>query len=94
MLLKHYLAQGGSKSALARQLGISRDTIHCWIRAGESNRDLDTTVVRYGPRPAVATNLDAYTDVVTTRLAAYPELSAVRLLAEIRAPAIPVALPS
>jgi transposase-like protein len=28
MLLRHSLEQGASKSALARQLGISRDTIH------------------------------------------------------------------
>ena len=35
MLLRHYLAQGASKSALARQLGISRDTIHRWIRSGD-----------------------------------------------------------
>jgi transposase-like protein len=34
MLRRHYLEQGASKSALARQLGISRDTIHRWIRAG------------------------------------------------------------
>ncbi|MBA3639564.1 MAG: helix-turn-helix domain-containing protein, partial [Acidobacteria bacterium] len=34
MLLRHYLAQGASKSELARQLGISRDTIHRWIRSG------------------------------------------------------------
>ena len=27
MLLRHYLDQGTSKSALARQLGVSRDTI-------------------------------------------------------------------
>ena len=34
MLLRHYLEQGVSKSALARQLGISRDTIErgsCWM---------------------------------------------------------------
>jgi transposase len=85
MLLRHYLEQGGSKSALARQLGISRDTIHRWIRAGDLDRDLDTTPLRYGPRPAVPTKLDAYKDIITMRLATYPELSAVRLLAEIRA---------
>ena len=28
MLLKHYLEQGASKSALARRLGVSRDTLH------------------------------------------------------------------
>jgi transposase len=85
MLLRHYLEQGGSKSALARQLGISRDTIHRWIRAGDLDCDLDSTPLRYGPRPAVPTKLDRYKDIITTRLAAYPELSAVRLLTEIRA---------
>ena len=61
MLLRHYLEQGASKSALARQLGVSRDTIHRWIRDGELDRDLDTTPVRYGPRRPVPTKLDAYT---------------------------------
>ena len=41
MLLRHYLEQGASKSALARQLGVSRDTIHRWIRDGDLDRDLD-----------------------------------------------------
>ena len=85
MLLRHYLAQGASKSALARQLGISRDTIHRWIRSGDLDRDLETTPVRYGPRRPVPTKLDAYKAIIETRLAAYPALSAVRLLAEIRA---------
>ena len=85
MLLRHYLEQGASKSALARQLGVSRDTIHRWIRDGELDRDLDTTPVAYGPRRAVPTKLDAYKAIIDTRLAAYPALSAVRLLAEIRA---------
>lgn len=85
MLLRHYLEQGASKSALARQLGVSRETIHRWIRDGELDRDLDATPVRYGPRRAVPTKLDAYKAIIETRLAAYPQLSAVRLLAEIRA---------
>jgi transposase len=85
MLLRHYLEQGASKSALARQLGISRDTIHRWIRSGDLDRDLETTPVRYGPRRPAPTKLDAYKALIETRLAAYPELSAVRLLAEIRA---------
>ena len=53
MLLRHYLEQGTSKSALARQLGVSRDTIHRWIRDGDLDRDLDAEPVRYGPRPPV-----------------------------------------
>jgi transposase len=85
MLLRHYLEQGRSKSALARQLGVHRDTIHRWIRAGALDRDLDSESVQYGPRPQVATKLDAYKGIIEARLAAYPELSAVRLLAEIRA---------
>ena len=70
MLLRHYLAQGVSKSALARQLGISRDTIHRWIRDGELDRDLDE--VRPRPRPPVATKLDPYKPLILTRLEAFP----------------------
>ena len=54
MLLRHYLEQGASKSALAQQLGVSRDTIHRWIRDGELDRDLDEEPVRYGPRRPLA----------------------------------------
>lgn len=85
MLLRHYLEQGASKSALARQLGVSRDTIHRWMRAGDLDRDLDDEPVRYGPRPPVPTRLDPYKAIIEARLAAYPQLSAVRLLDEIRA---------
>jgi len=85
MLLKHYLERGTSKSALARRFGVSRDTIHRWIRSGDLERDPDGEPDRYGPRPAVTTKLDAYKDIIETRLVAYPELSAVRLLEEIRA---------
>jgi transposase len=85
MLLRHYLEQGTSKSALARQMGVSRDTIHRWIRSGDLDRDLDGEPVRYGPRPSGATKLDRYKPIIEARLAAYPELSAVRLLDEIRA---------
>ena len=66
-------------------MGVHRDTIHRWIREGDLERDLDATPVQYGPRHAVPTKLDAYKAIVETRLAAYPQLSAVRLLAEIRA---------
>jgi transposase-like protein len=58
MLLKHYLEQGASKSALARQLGVSRDTVHRWIRAGDLDRDLDTTPVRYRRRPLASCKQD------------------------------------
>lgn len=83
MLLKHYLEGCTPKSASARQLGVSRDTIHRWIRDGDVDRDVDA--LRYGSRPPVPTKLDAYTAIIETRLAAYPAPSAVRLLDETRA---------
>lgn len=72
MLLRRYLEQGTSKSALARQLGISRDTVHRWIRGGDLDRDLDVAAVRYGPRPAVPTKLDAYKPIIEARLRPIP----------------------
>ncbi len=85
MLLRHYLEHGTSKSALARELGVSRDTIHRWIRDGDLDRDLDALPVQYGPRRPPPTKLDPYRAIIETRLAAYPALSAVRVLEEIRA---------
>jgi len=85
MLLRHYLEQGKSKSVLARELGVSRDTLYRWIQAGDLDRELDATPVQYGPRPPVATKLDPFKALIETRLTDYPALSAVRLLAEIRA---------
>ncbi len=34
MLLKHYLEQGASKTELSRRFGVSRGTIHYWLRTG------------------------------------------------------------
>jgi transposase len=84
MLLRHYLEQGMSKSAVARRLGVSRDTIHRWTRDGGLDREVDDLVVQYGPRPPVPTKLDPYKPIIEARLGAYPRLSAVRLLDEIR----------
>ncbi len=84
MLLRHYLAQGLSHTALARQLGISRRTIQRWIAAGDLERDL-TAPPQYGPRPRALTRLDPYRSILQARLRDYPALSAVRLLEEIRA---------
>lgn len=85
MLLRHYMEQGVSITALAQQLGISRDTIHRWIRDGELDRDMDAGAVRYRPRPPVQTKLGPFTAIIQARLDAYPELSGVRLLDEIQA---------
>ncbi len=34
MLLKHYLDQGVSKAELASRFGVSRTTIHHWVKSG------------------------------------------------------------
>ena len=85
MLLRHYLEQGLSKSAIARRLGVSRRTLHHWIGTGQLDRDLDRGEVCYGPRPPVVSKLDPYRELVTTRLASYPKLTATRLFEEIKA---------
>lgn len=85
MLLRHYLEEGLSKSEIARRLTISRETIHQLIRSGQLDRDLDAEPVRYKPRPPVATKLGPYRAMIVARLEAYPRLSAVRLLEEVRA---------
>ena len=87
VLLRHYLDEGLAVTEISRELGISRQTIYRWINEGELDRDLEE--VRYGPRPPVPTKLDPYRAIVRERLEEYPELTAVRLLAEIRAAGYP-----
>lgn len=41
VLLRHYLEQGMSKSALARMLGISRRSVYHWIETGQLDRELE-----------------------------------------------------
>jgi len=85
VLLRHYLEQGLSKSAVARMLGIGRRTLYHWINTDQLDRDLDNGPVRYTPRPPVDRKIDRYRGIIETRLAQYPELSATRLFDEIRA---------
>ena len=79
VLLRHYLEQGLSHTALAQQFGISRRTIYRWVHAGELDRDLDADPPRYKPRPPVPKKLDPFTSIIETRLEKYPDLSAMRL---------------
>ena len=89
VLLRHYLEQGMSKAAIARHVGVSRRTVYRWIASGQLNRELDDEAVRYGPRRPRPSNLDPYREIIRTRLAEYPELSAVRLFQEIQAAGYP-----
>ena len=85
VLLRHYLKQGMTKTAVAEELGVSRRTVHYWIETGQLDRDVGEDTLRYGPRPPVPTKLDRYRAIIRSRLAEYPELTAVRLFAEIKA---------
>jgi transposase len=83
VLAKHYLDQGLSRQAVADLLGISRRTLHRWEQEGLLEGPVpERKYVRREPRP---TKLDPYKSIIEERLTAYPELSAVRLLDEVRA---------
>jgi transposase len=84
VLLQDYLDQGLSKTAIAERLRISRRTVYHWLATGQLKRDL-TAEVQYRPRPPVPTKLDPYKALIETRLADFPELTAVRLFEEVRA---------
>jgi transposase len=83
VLLKHLVDSGLSKTAIAARLGVSRRVIHLWIATGQLERDLDALPRRTAARRA--TKLDQYHAIISERLATYPELSATRLFAEVRA---------
>jgi transposase len=85
VLLKHYLEKGVPVAVLARRLKIGRRTIQRWIAASETDRDVDIADIRYTPRPERPGKLDAYKLLIEERLGQYPELTAVRLYAEIAA---------
>jgi transposase len=84
VLLKHLLDEGLTKTAIAERLGISRRLIYHLIDTGQLDRDLSAPLPRR-PRTPPPSKLEPYKPIVTTRLTAYPELSAVRLFDECRA---------
>lgn len=90
VLLVHYLEQGLSKAAIARQVGIDRRTVYRWLDAGALELDSETGLLpkaeRRAPQPC---KLDPYRDIIRTRLDTYPELSAVRLFEEVKAAGYP-----
>ena len=84
MLLRHLIDEGLSYAAIAQRLGLSERTIRRWVQSGLLDRDLDQPPA-YKPRPPRPTKLDPYKGLIETRLAAYPDLSAVRLFEEVQA---------
>jgi transposase len=88
VLLKHLLDQGLKKTAIAERLGVSRRLIYHLIATGQLERDL-TVPLSHRTRTSAAPKLAPYHAIITTRLATYPELSAVRLFEECRAAGYP-----
>ncbi len=66
VLLRHYLEQGLSITAIAETLQVDRRTIHRWVAAGDVERDPST--IRYGPRARRPTKLTPYTRLIEERL--------------------------
>ena len=66
VLLRHYLEQGMSKAAIARELGVDRRTIYRWV--GDVDRGPGEDLVRYGPRVPKPTKLDPYKGIIQARL--------------------------
>lgn len=89
VLLRHCLEQGMTKTAVAKEFGVSRRTVHYWIETEQLDRDVSEGMVQYGPRPPVPTKLDPYRGIVLSRLDEYPDLTAVRLFEEIKAAGYP-----
>ena len=78
VLLRHYIQEGLSKTAVAQKLGISRRTVQRYTSSDKQD-------LIYGPRPPRPSKLDLFKAYLQGRLEDYPELSGVRLLAEVRA---------
>ena len=74
---------------MSRRFGVSRRTIHAWVETGELDRDLDSGVSVYSPRPAVVHKLDCYKGIIAARLEEFPGLSAKLLFDDVRAAGYP-----
>lgn len=88
VLLRHLLDEGLRKTDIAQRLGVSRGVIYHWLRTGQLDRDVTASPPPRVRRAAPA-KLAPYEPIIAARLATYPELSAVRLLDEVRAAGYP-----
>lgn len=77
VLMGHFLKQGLSKAAIARELKVSRQTLYRWLKEGEGEPG-------QSERRRKQSKLDDYKGIIKSRLAAYPKLSAKRLYKEVR----------
>ncbi|MCX5971439.1 MAG: IS21 family transposase [Coprothermobacterota bacterium] len=77
MSIEEMHQQGMNHTMIAAKLGVSRKTVSRYLRGREKKPV-------YGPRPTRPSMLDPYRHYLQERIQTYPELSAVRLLDEIR----------
>ncbi len=77
IVLHHYVREGLPKTVIAEKLGINRRTVYRYLTDGKEQP-------LYGPRPMRSSKLDHYKGYLLGRIEDYPELSATRLLAEIK----------
>jgi len=86
MLLSQLLEEAeGDRAEAARRVGVGRTTMYRWINDGLLDQPIDAIRARYGPRTSAPKKLDVVSDIIRDRVKDYPQLSAVRLLAECRA---------
>ena len=85
VLVRHYLGHGVGTAEIARRLKIGRHTVYNWIADG--TLDMGECESEYGPRPTRPSKLDPFKGILEARLQDYLQLSAVRLLEEIKAAA-------
>ena len=69
IVLRHYAKGGQTKTAIAKNLGINRRTVHRNLSNGKDEPE-------YGPRPRRPSKLDHYKVYLMGRIETYPELSA------------------
>jgi len=77
IVIKNYLKDGMSQTAIAKKLGVSRRTVYRYGRNGK-----EETV--YGPRRPQPSKLDRFKPYLRGRLRHFPDLTARRLLQEIQ----------
>jgi len=77
IMIHQLRGEGLSIRAIARRTGLARKTVRKYLRRGLEEP-------AYGPRASRPTILDSYKEYVRGRLRRYPELTAQRLLREIR----------
>jgi transposase len=86
MLLSQLLEEAaGDRAEAARRAGVGRTTMYRWIHEGLLDQPIESIRARYGPRRGAPKKLDVVSGIIQARIKDYPQLSAVRLLAECRA---------